>query len=73
MSEAKKPEAELNIRDIADSIKIIDVCVKRGAFDGVEMEPVGKVRNRLETFVKAYTEQNKPEEEQDDKSYESKR
>jgi len=72
MSEAKKPEAELNIRDIADSIKIIDVCVKRGAFDGVEMEPVGKVRNRLETFVKAYTEQNKPEEE-DDKSYESKR
>ena len=24
MSEAKKPEAELNIRDIADSIKIID-------------------------------------------------
>ena len=72
MSEAKKPEAELNIRDIADSIKIIDVCVKRGAFDGVEMEPVGIVRNRLETFVKAYTEQNKPEEE-DDKSYESKR
>ena len=63
MSEAKKPEAELNIRDIADSIKIIDVCVKRGAFDAVEMEPVGKVRNRLEAFVKAYTEQNKPDEQ----------
>ena len=63
MSEAKKPEAELNIRDIADSMKIIDVCVKRGAFDGVEMEPVGKVRNRLEAFVKAYTEQNKPDEQ----------
>ena len=74
MSEAKKPEAELNIRDIADSIKIIDVCVKRGALDGVEMEPVGKVRNRLEAFVQAYTEQNKPVEENDDgKSYESKR
>ena len=65
-------EAELNIRDVADCIKIIDICAKRGAFDGMEMEAVGKVRNRLEAFVKAYTEQNKPEEE-DDKSYESKR
>ena len=62
MSEAKNPEAELNIRDIADSIKIIDVCVKRGAFDCVEMEPVGKVRNRLEAFTKAYTEANTPKE-----------
>lgn len=56
MKDAKA--AELNIRDIADCIKIIDICAKRGAFDGMEMESVGKVRNRLEVFTEAYTQAN---------------
>ena len=55
-------KAELNIRDVADWIKIIDICAKRGAFDGMEMEAVGKVRNRLEAFTEAYTKANPPEE-----------
>ena len=55
-------EAELNIRDVADCIKIIDICAKRGAFDGMEMEAVGKVRNRLEAFTKAYTDATPPKE-----------
>ena len=61
-------EAELNIRDIADCIKIIDICAKRGAFDGMEMEAVGKVRNRLESFTEAYTKANnpKPDEQPDE-------
>jgi len=46
---------ELKIGDLAYVVQIIDVCSKRGAFEGSEMEAVGGVRGRLAAFVKAHT------------------
>lgn len=57
--ETQAPEAteaaapELQIRDLALAVNIIDLCSKRGAFEGPEMEQVGALRGRLATFVKA--------------------
>lgn len=53
------PEAEapanpqLQIGDIAGAVSVIDICTKRGAFEGTELEAVGALRNRLATFVQA--------------------
>lgn len=44
---------ELQIRDLALAVNIIDLCSKRGAFEGPEMEQVGALRGRLAAFVKA--------------------
>lgn len=52
---------QISINDLADCVKIIDLCAKRGAFEGSEFEAVGKVRNRLVTFVNSTV----PAEEED--------
>jgi len=59
--EAKKPEApateqgtaapELTINDLNALRTIIDVATTRGAFKASEMESIGKVYNRLNTFL----------------------
>ena len=62
--EAKQPEvqptaaapqeqagAELNLNDLAALKSIIDVASQRGAFKAGEMEAVGKVYNKLSTFL----------------------
>jgi len=50
-TEAAAPE--LQIRDLALVVNVIDLCSKRGAFEGPEMEQVGALRGRLAAFVKA--------------------
>jgi hypothetical protein len=49
----------LGLGDLAAVIQIIDVCSKRGAFEGPELESVGQVRGRIAAFVQA----NAPQEE----------
>lgn len=49
----------LGLGDLAAVIQIIDVCSKRGAFEGAELESVGAVRGRIAAFVQA----NAPQEE----------
>lgn len=44
---------QLGLGDLAAVIQIIDVCSKRGAFEGTEMESVGAVRGRIAAFVQA--------------------
>jgi hypothetical protein len=44
---------ELQIRDLAMVVNVIDLCSKRGAFEGPELEQVGALRGRLAGFVKA--------------------
>jgi len=44
---------ELQIRDLALVVNVIDLCSKRGAFEGPELEQVGALRGRLAAFVKA--------------------
>jgi hypothetical protein len=50
----------LGLGDLAAVIQIIDVCSKRGAFEGPELESVGQVRGRIAAFVQA----NAPQQEE---------
>jgi hypothetical protein len=59
--EAQAP-VQLGLGDLAAVIQIIDVCSKRGAFEGSELESVGQVRGRIAAFVQANAPQ-KPAEE----------
>ena len=51
---------QLGLGDLAAVIQIIDICSKRGAFEGTELESVGAVRGRIAEFVKA----NAPQQEE---------
>jgi hypothetical protein len=46
---------QLSLQDIATMVQIIDVCSKRGGFEGPELEAVGSLRNRVVTFLNAAT------------------
>ena len=46
-------EVQLSLADIAAVVQIIDITTKRGAYEGAELESVGKVRNRFAAFVEA--------------------
>ena len=48
----------LSLQDISTFVQIIDICSKRGGFEGQEMEAVGGLRNRIVKFLEA----NKPAE-----------
>lgn len=54
-AEAAQPQeqagAELNLNDLAALRSILDVASQRGAFKAGEMEAVGKVYNKLATFL----------------------
>lgn len=49
--QSRDPSADLNISDLSALKNIIDVATQRGAFKAAEMEAVGKVYNRLSTFL----------------------
>ena len=63
--EVKAPEApaqtetaaqaapDLNINDLAALRSILDVASQRGAFKAAELEAVGKIYNKLNTFLEA--------------------
>ena len=55
---ANTPEdVTLNVQDIINVVKIIDVVCERGAVKGDELSSVGTVRDRLVAFVNANTTQ----------------
>ena len=54
-------QTNLTDSDIANEISIIDVCVRRGSFEGKEVSFVGSVRDRLEGFLAAVTAQKEAE------------
>jgi len=52
--EGEQPEApQLSLQDIATLVQIIDICSRRGGFEGQELEAVGGVRNRIVAFLNA--------------------
>lgn len=53
--QAQEQGADLNINDLNALKNIIDVATQRGAFKAGEMEAVGKVYNRLSTFLDSVT------------------
>lgn len=56
----------IDINDLADCVKIIDMCSERGAFKGNELHGVGELRNRLVAFVNAVVEAKNEEDGIDD-------
>jgi|TARA_E500000318_G_scaffold110317_1_gene125407 hypothetical protein len=44
---------ELNLNDLAVVLQVIDVCSKRGAFEGNELKDVGTLRERISNYVSA--------------------
>ena len=44
---------QLSLQGIATFVQIIDICSKRGGFEGQEMEAVGGLRNRTVAFLNA--------------------
>ena len=62
--QANTPEdVVLNVQDIINVVKIIDVVSGRGAVKGDELSSVGSVRDRLVAFVNANTPQPPAEED----------
>lgn len=43
----------VGLNDLQVVVNIIDVCTKRGAFEGHELLPVGQVREKIAAFIKA--------------------
>ncbi len=46
----------LSLQDIATFVQIIDICSKRGGFEGQEMEAIGGLRNKTVAFLNAASE-----------------
>ena len=60
VNEAPAPDAPgITLGDMATMVQIIDLCSKRGAFEGQELSVGGALRTNLVNFVEA----NKPAEE----------
>ena len=49
--EAPAEGVQLSLQDIATMVQIIDLCSKRGGFEGPELEAVGGLRTRVVTFL----------------------
>jgi hypothetical protein len=55
-AEAQQPAApDLNINDLSALRSILDVASQRGAFKAAELEAVGKIYNKLNSFLEAVT------------------
>lgn len=55
---AEEAAPQLTLGDIATMVQIIDLCSKRGGFEGQELEAVGGLRSRVVKFLEA----NQPKE-----------
>ena len=44
---------QLTLGDIQTMVQIIDICSKRGGFEGQELEAVGGLRSRVVKFLEA--------------------
>jgi hypothetical protein len=64
MNTEEQKSLEIELKDLASCVTIIDIVTKRGAFEGAELADVGALRNRLSNFVSAHVEANKPEDEE---------
>lgn len=50
-TEAAPTGAQLSLQDISTMVQIIDLCSKRGGFEGTELEAVGGLRSRIVAFL----------------------
>ena len=50
---AEEAAPQLTLGHIATMVQIIDLCSKRGGFEGSELEAVGGLRSRVVKFLEA--------------------
>lgn len=62
---------ELTLSDLAVVLQVIDICSKRGAFEGNELKDVGTLRNRIAAYVNARVPQKTEEESTEETTTES--
>lgn len=62
-TETAEQPVQLSLQDLATVVQIIDICSRRGAFEGPELEAIGGLRSRVVKFVNAATpkDQEQPE------------
>jgi hypothetical protein len=51
-TQAAEP-VQLSLGDVQSFVQIIDICSKRGAFEGSELEGVGTLRSKVVKFLEA--------------------
>ena len=51
-NQAAEP-VQLSLADIQTFVSIIDICSKRGAFEGAELEAIGALRGKTVKFLEA--------------------
>jgi len=50
-AEGSEQPPQLSFADIGAIVSVIDICSKRGAFEGTELEQVGMLRRRVTAFL----------------------
>lgn len=53
----------ISIDDLQLVVNIIDVCTKRGAFEGGELLAIGQIREKFAAFVKIHSKKDVDEVE----------
>ena len=56
MNVEEQQAPQLGLRDIATMVNLIDMCSRRGGFEGPELETVGGLRTRIVEFLNAAQE-----------------
>lgn len=54
------PGPGLGINDLKNLLMIVDLATKRGAFQPKEFSLIGEVYNRVDAFIEATTQAEKP-------------
>ena len=50
-TEEQPTGVQLSLQDISTMVQVIDLCSKRGGFEGPELEAVGGLRSRIVAFL----------------------
>lgn len=58
-TQQQQEPVQIGLQDIATIVQLIDVVSRRGGIEGRELQGVGMLRNKLETFL----QQNAPQGE----------
>jgi len=54
MASSSDPDSGVTIQDLTACVNLIDVCSRRGAFQGTELESVGLLRKKLTKILEAH-------------------
>lgn len=62
--QVEQTEPKITINDFTMMVNIIDVCSKRGSFEGAELNDIGSIRSRLVEFIKYHKPKKEVNENQ---------